>query len=78
MGRLRVKEDLPGRGDNVFVLVPHSHHKTSRLWTLAQDIISEREQRKKRRVGGGAPCESRKTVTLMLFYLLLFCEHNTT
>ena len=50
MGRLRVKEDLPGRGDNVFVLVSHSHLKTSRLWTLAQDIISEREQRKKRRL----------------------------
>ena len=61
----------------MFVLVSHSHHKTSRLWTLAQDIISEWEQRKKRRVGGGAPCESRKTVTLILFYLLFFllsCE----
>ena len=57
----------PGRGDNVFVLVSHSHHKTSRLWTLAQDIISEWEQRKKRRVGGGG-----KTVTLILFYLLVF------
>ena len=39
-----------------------SYHKTSRLWTLAQDITLEWEQRKKRRVGGGAPCESRKTV----------------
>ena len=48
---------------HVFVLALHSHHKTSRLWTLAQDIIFEREQRKKRRFGGGgAPCESRKTV----------------
>ena len=27
------------------------------------------EQRKKRRVGAGAPCESRKTVTLILFYV---------
>ena len=43
-----VKEDPPGRGDNVFVLVSHSHHKTSRLcvetkmcWTLAEDFISE-------------------------------------
>ena len=71
MGRLRVKEDPPGRGDNVFVLVSHSHHKTSRLWTLAQDIISEWEQRKKRRVGGGALRESRKTVTLILFYLFV-------
>ena len=47
---------------HVFVLASHSHHKTSRLWTLAQDIILEWEQRKKRRFGGGAPCESRKTV----------------
>ena len=47
---------------HVFVLALHSHHKTSRLWTLAQDIILEWEQRKKRRFGGGAPCESRKTV----------------
>ena len=47
---------------HVFVLVSPSHHKTSRLWTLAQDIILEWEQRKKRRFGGGAPCESRKTV----------------
>ena len=30
------------------------------------------EQRKKRRVGGGAPCESRKTITLILFYVLVF------
>ena len=30
------------------------------------------EQRKKRRVGGGAPCESRKTVTLILFYVFVF------
>ena len=47
---------------HVFVLALHSHHKTSHLWTLAQDIILEWEQRKKRRFGGGAPCESRKTV----------------
>ena len=47
---------------HVFVLASHSHHKTSRLWTLAQDIILEWEQREKRRVGGGAPCESCKTV----------------
>ena len=60
MGRLRVKEGPPGRGDSVSVLVSPSHHKTSRLWTLAQDIILEWEQRKKRRFGGGAPCESRK------------------
>ena len=52
----------PGRGDSVSVFVSPSHHKTSRLWTLAQDITVEWEQRKKRRVGGGAPCESRKTV----------------
>ena len=37
-----------------------SYHKTSRLWTLAQDIILEWEQRKKSRAGGGAPHESRK------------------
>ena len=40
----------------------HSNHKTGRLWTLAQDIILEWEERKKRRFGGGALCESRKTV----------------
>ena len=62
MGRLQVKEGPPCRGDSVSVFVSPSHHKTSRLWTLAQDIILEWEQRKKRRVGGGAPCESRKTV----------------
>ena len=62
MGRQRVKEDPPGRGDSVSVFVSPSYHKTSRLWTLAQDIILEWEQRKKRRFGGGAPCESRKTV----------------
>ena len=60
--RLQVKEDPPGRGDSVSVLVSPSHQKTSRLWTLAQDIILEWEQRKKRRFGGGAPSESRKTV----------------
>ena len=32
------------------------------MWTLAQDIILEWEQRKKRRFGGGTLCESRKTV----------------
>ena len=66
----QVKEDpSPRSRDNVFVSVSHSYDKTSRLcvetkrcWTLAQDIILEWEQRKKRRVGGGAPCESRKTV----------------
>ena len=62
MGRQLVKEDLPGRGDSVSVFVSPSYHKTSRLWTLAQDIILEWEQRKKRRVGGGAPYVSRKTV----------------
>ena len=46
---------------SLFFVSP-SHHKTSRLWTLAQGIILEWEQRKKRRVEGGAPCESRKTV----------------
>ena len=62
MGRLRVKEGTPlVEGDSVSVLVSPSHHKTRRLWTLAQDIILEWEQRK-RRFGGGAPCESRKTV----------------
>ena len=56
-----------GPRGNAFVLVSHSHDKTSRLcvetkrcWTLAEDIILEWEQRKKRRVGGGAPRESRK------------------
>ena len=38
MERLRVKEDPLSPGDDVFVLVSRSHHKTSRLWTLAQDI----------------------------------------
>ena len=57
---------LPGRGDNVFVHASHSHHKTSRFWTLAQDIILEWEQRKRRTVGGGAPCKSRKTHALVL------------
>ena len=34
-------------------------------WTLAEDLFSEWEERKKSRAGGGAPCESRKTcVTL--------------
>ena len=56
----------------MFVSVSHSYDKTSRLWTLAQDIILEWEQRKKRRVGGGAPREFRKTVTLILFYVWVF------
>ena len=30
------------------------------------------EQRKKRRVGEGAPCESRKTFTLIFLYVLFF------
>ena len=54
-----VEEDPSPRRDKVFVSVSHSCDKTSRLWTLAQDIIIEWEQRKKRR---SAPCESRKTV----------------
>ena len=29
-------------------------------WTLAEHLFSEWEERKKSRVGGGAPCESRK------------------
>ena len=41
MGRLQVKEGPQCRGDSVSVLVSPSHHKTSRLWTLAQDIILE-------------------------------------
>ena len=64
-----VKEYLPGRGGNVFVSVLHSHDKTSRLcvetrrcWTLAEDLLSEWEERKKRRAGGGALCKSRKTI----------------
>ena len=61
-GALAGQRRTPCRGDSVSVLVSLSHHKTSRLWTLAQDIILEWEQRKKRRFGGGAPCESRKTV----------------
>ena len=36
---------------------------------LAQDTVLEWEQRKKMRFGGGAPCESRKTVTSILFTL---------
>ena len=59
----------PGRGSTIFVSVSHSHHKTSRLcvetkrcWTLAEDSLSEWEELKKSRAGGGAPCESRKTV----------------
>ena len=58
MIRQRVKEDPPGRGDSVSVFVSPSYHKTQPL----VDITLEWEQRKKRRVGGGAPCESRKTV----------------
>ena len=65
----RVKEDPPGRGGNMFVSVSHSRHKTSllcvetkRCWTLAEDLFSEWEQRKKSRAGGVAPCESRKIV----------------
>ena len=65
-----VKEDPPPRSrDNVFVSVSHSYDKTSRLsvqtkrcWTLAEDLLSEWEERKKSRAGGGAPCESRKIV----------------
>ena len=45
-----------------------SYHKTSRLWTLAQDIILEWEQRKKSRAGGGAPCESRKTCVILFVH----------
>ena len=40
----------------MLVSVSHSYDKTSRLWTLAEDIIIEWEQRKKRRVGEGAFC----------------------
>ena len=58
--------------------VPPSCHKTSRLWTLAQDIILEWEQRKKRRVGEGTPCKSRKTVTLTLSYVWIFCTFLLT
>ena len=54
----------------VFPPVTHSHHKTSR--SCVEASISAWEQRKKRRFGGGAPCESRKTVTLILFYVLFF------
>ena len=67
-----VKED-PLVDEKVSRLIePPSCHKTSRLWTLAQDIIIEWEQRKKRRVGEGTPCKSRKTVTLILFYVWVF------
>ena len=45
MERQWVKLAPPGRGGNAFVLVSHSHDKTSRLrvgtkrcWTLAEDI----------------------------------------
>ena len=37
--RQRVKEDPPGRWDSVSFFVSPSYHKTSRLWTLAQDIF---------------------------------------
>ena len=40
---------------------------------MKRQMEAPEEQRKKRRVGGGAPCESRKTVTLILFYVLVFC-----
>ena len=59
--------------DNVFVSFSHSYDKTSRLcvetkrcWTLAEDLLSEWEERKKSRAGGGAPCESRKIVLCAL------------
>ena len=65
----RVKEDPSRSRDNVFVSVSHSYDKTSRLcvqtkrcWTLAEDLLSEWEEGKKSRAGGGAPCESRKIV----------------
>ena len=35
-------------------------------WTLAEDLFSEWEERKKSRARGGAPCESRKTVFCVL------------
>ena len=34
-----VREDSPGRGDGVFVLVSHSHHKTSR-WCVETRVLS--------------------------------------
>ena len=44
---------------------PNLYHKTTPCWTLAEDLFSEWEERKKSRAGGGAPCESRETyVTL--------------
>ena len=68
---------------NVFVLVSHSHDKTNRLCvgtkrcpTLAEDIILEWEQRKKRRVGGGAPCESRKTCVILEVYVVRDSTHD--
>ena len=68
--------DPPCGGSTAFVSVSHSHHKTSRLcvetkrcWTLAEDSVSEWEERKKNRAGGGAPCEPRKTV---FFFPLLW------
>ena len=70
----RVKEDpspLLVAGQCVCFL--HSYDKTSRLcvetkrcWTLAEDLLSEWEERKKSRAGGGAPCESRKIVLCAL------------
>ena len=54
----------------MFVLVTTLPSKVDR-WQKRQMEAPE-EQRKKRRVGGGAPCESRKTVTLILFYVLYF------
>ena len=74
----RVKEDpsLPSRSrDNVFVsdtLMTRPAacaSRTKRCWTLAEDLLSEWEERKKSRAGGGAPCESRKIV---LWALLLW------
>ena len=67
----------PSRGCNAFVLVPHSHDKTSRLcardercWTLAEDIILEWEQRKKSRAGGGASFEPRKECVILEVYVV--------
>ena len=78
-----VKEDVPGRGDTVFVLVSHSHHKTSRLcvetkrcWTLAEDFISEWEQRKISRAGGGASCKSRKTCVIFGVHVVRDPTHD--
>ena len=83
MERQRVKLAPPSRGGNAFVLVSHSHDKTSRLcvgtkrcWTLAEDIILELEQRKKSRAGGGASCESRKTCVILGVYVVRDSTHD--